>query len=84
MRQWGEQRKSGSSEQPQETQREISEISFQKGCQRGKGGGWGRYEGFGLFLLLGQEDGKLGWFLNRELYRASAFLLGLLLGAGKW
>lgn len=50
----------------------------------GKGGGWGRYEGFSLFLLLGQEDGKLGWFLNRELYRASAFLLGLLLGAGKW
>lgn len=64
MRQWGEQRKPSSSEQPQETQREISEISFQKDCQ-GEGGE--RYEGVGLFLLFGQEDGRLGLFLSREL-----------------
>lgn len=75
MRRWGEERKSSSSEWSQETQREISEISFQKGCQ-GEGGE--RYEGFGLFLLFGHEDGKLGLFLSGELYRASAFLLGLL------
>lgn len=30
-------------------------------------GGGGRYAGFGLFLLLGQERRKLGLFLSREL-----------------
>lgn len=69
-----------SSEQLQETQREILEITIQKGCWGVKGPG---HEDFGLFLLVGQEGGQLGLFLNRALSRASGFLLGCTLGAGK-
>lgn len=59
MRQWGEQRKPSSSEQPQETQREISEISFQKDCQ-GEGGEGMKALAFSCCLV--KRMGGLGCF----------------------